>query len=108
MRKSYPALKAGSWSVKMAKINGPYLVASVQEAKKILKRLKKDLKNNEELLLRARRDVYAVLGERGLSIPIQIQFDQERLGVAQCALVTQCLCTNCGGGVGGPFSISTI
>jgi hypothetical protein len=74
--------------------NDGFLVASAEEARAILAQLKKDIASNPALAQRYNLSPGHVLGERGLSIPIQEQHHRERMA-AMCQVGTGCLCTNC-------------
>jgi hypothetical protein len=83
----------------MAKLSddGRFLVASAEEARAILAKLKEDLAQNPELATRYQLSPGEVLGERGLSIPIQLLLKKERDLAAVCA-PPSCLCTLCAEG----------
>lgn len=80
----------------MSSIKNGFLIATPEETKKILKKLKKDISKNPILKERFNRNPGEVLGERGLSIPIQRELNREKALVEICILTLPCLCTNCG------------
>jgi hypothetical protein len=75
------------------------LVPDVETIREILKKLGEDAKNDPALLDRIKRTPGSVLGERGLSEPIQDELLRERGSPgyeAACFPIT-CVCTNCNG-----------